>query len=79
MVWQNVWGVRKIFGWNLDGLIIGLEPQINGAAHGFWFQNVALDNVSSFLKVALVCSYLWWHGSWCLKALLVKLYMFLLK
>lgn len=79
MVWQNVWGVRKIFGWNLDGLIIGLEPQINGVAHGLWFQNVALDNVSSFLKAALVCSYLHWHGSCCLKAVLVKVYMFCLK
>lgn len=57
MVWQNVWGVRKIFGWNLDGLIIGLEPQVNGAVHGLWFQNVALDNVCSFFRVVLVCSY----------------------
>lgn len=79
MVWQNVWGVRKIFGWSLDGLIIGLEPQINGAAHGLWFQNVALDNVSPFLKVVLVCSYLRWLGSCCLKAVPVKLYVFPLK
>jgi len=79
MVWQNVWGVRKIFGCDLDGLIIGLEPQINGAARGLWFQNVALDNVSSFLKVALICSYLPWHTSCCLKAILVTFYMFHLK
>lgn len=37
MVWQNVWGVRKLFGWNVAGLIIGLEPQFNGAAHGLGF------------------------------------------
>lgn len=57
MVWQNGWGVRKIFGWNLYGLIIGLEPQVNGAAHGLWFPSVALDNVSSFLRAVLVRSY----------------------
>lgn len=68
-----------MIGWNLDGLIIGLEPQINGAAHGPWFQCVALDNVSSFLEVKPVCSYLHWHGCCCQKAVLVKLYMFPLK
>lgn len=46
-----------MFGWNLDGLIIGLEPQVNGAAHGLWFPNVALDNVSLFLRAVLVCIY----------------------
>lgn len=37
---------EKIFGWNPDGLIIGLEPQINGAAHGLWFQNVGGGKLS---------------------------------
>lgn len=38
MVWQNIWGVRKVFGWNVYGLITGLEPRADGAAHGLWFE-----------------------------------------
>lgn len=42
----------------------------------FWFQNVALDNVSSVLGAGLVRSYLHWHGSCCLKAVLAKVHLF---
>lgn len=73
----------KMFGKSekcLDGTwmvqLLALNHKLMEAAHGLWFQNVALDNVSSLLRAVLVCSYQQWHGAAAWKLHWVKLHMF---